>query len=91
LEDSGSYEERDRKAQTLLGVLSAQGVSEKVLKDQLVAVLVGGRVRSKDSLNIVNTNAWLQDSVAIAVTWTLYELVCHPDILRELRTELSAL
>jgi hypothetical protein len=45
LEGSDSSEERTRKAQTLLGVLFAQGVSEKVLKDQLVAVLVGGRVR----------------------------------------------
>ncbi|KAF2865800.1 cytochrome P450 [Massariosphaeria phaeospora] len=72
LEDSESQEEHDRKAQTLLGVLSAQGVSKKVLKDQLVAVLVGGR-----------------DSVAIAVTWALYELVRHPETLRELRAELS--
>jgi hypothetical protein len=50
LEDSDDLEERDRKAQTLLGVLAAQGVSEKILKDQLVAVLVGGRVRRNYSL-----------------------------------------
>jgi hypothetical protein len=46
LEHSDSQEERDRKAQTLLGVLTAQGVPDKVMKDQLVAVLVGGRVRT---------------------------------------------
>lgn len=44
LEDSESEEERERKAQSLLGVLSAQDVSEKVMKDQIVSVLVGGRV-----------------------------------------------
>ncbi|KAF2821598.1 cytochrome P450 [Ophiobolus disseminans] len=72
LEGPDSPEERDRKAQTLLGVLIAQGVPEKVLKDQLAAVLVGGR-----------------DSVAIIVTWALYELVRHPNIMRELRAEIS--
>jgi hypothetical protein len=50
LDGSDDLEERDRKAQTLLGVLAAQGVPEKVLKDQLVAVLVGGRVRRNYSL-----------------------------------------
>jgi hypothetical protein len=50
-EDSDTQEEQNRKAQTLLGVLFAQGVSEKVLKDQLVAVLVGGRVRIKQAFN----------------------------------------
>ncbi|KAF2108102.1 cytochrome P450 [Lophiotrema nucula] len=72
LENSESLEERDRKAQTMLGALLAQGVPNKVLKDQLVAVAVGGR-----------------DSVAIAATWALYELVRHPDILHELRAEIS--
>jgi hypothetical protein len=37
-------EEKERKAQTMLGVLLKHGVGEKELKDQLVAVLVGGRV-----------------------------------------------
>jgi len=45
LEDSDSSEERDRKAHSMLGGLSAQGVPEEKLKDQLIAVLVGGRVR----------------------------------------------
>jgi hypothetical protein len=49
LEDSDSGEEKIRKSQTLLGTLVAQGVPEKVLKDQLVAVLVGGRVRMQTS------------------------------------------
>jgi hypothetical protein len=56
LEDSDDLEERGRKAQTLLGVLAAQGVSEKILKDQLVAVLVGGRVRRNYSLVDTKTN-----------------------------------
>jgi hypothetical protein len=56
LENMASPEERDRKAQTLLGVLSAQGVSEDVLKDQLVAVLVGGRVRGDYVLIFAMTN-----------------------------------
>lgn len=37
-------DENERKAQTMLGTLMKQGVSETELKDQLVAVLVGGRV-----------------------------------------------
>lgn len=37
-------EEKERKAQTMLGTLIKQGMGEKELKDQLVAVLVGGRV-----------------------------------------------
>jgi hypothetical protein len=45
VEEADSVGERDHKAQTLLGVLSAQDVPEKETKDQLVAVLVGGRVR----------------------------------------------
>jgi hypothetical protein len=45
VEEADSVGERDQKAQTLLGVLSAQDVPEKETKDQLVAVLVGGRVR----------------------------------------------
>lgn len=72
LESSGSAEERDRKSQSLLGVLYAQGVPKEVLKDQIISVIVGGR-----------------DSVAIIITWALYELVRHPDILRDLRTEIS--
>jgi hypothetical protein len=45
LEGCESEDERNRKAQSLLGVLNEQGVEEEVMKDQLVAVLVGGRVR----------------------------------------------
>jgi cytochrome P450 len=33
----------------------------------------------------------LQDSVAIIVTWALYELVRHPEVMRDLRTEISAM
>lgn len=32
----------------------------------------------------------IQDSVAIAITWALCELVRHPSILWELRAEISA-
>ncbi|KAF1974065.1 cytochrome P450, partial [Bimuria novae-zelandiae CBS 107.79] len=71
-EKSESREEQERKAQSLLGVLSAQGVSRGVLKDQIISVIVGGR-----------------DSVAIIITWALYELVRHPQILSELRSEIS--
>lgn len=71
-EESESLAERDRKASSLLGDLSAQGVSQSILKDQIISVIVGGR-----------------DSVAIIITWALYELVRHPDILHELRTEIS--
>lgn len=71
-EDSDSSEERERKAQSLLGVLSTQGLPKSVLKDAIISVIVGGR-----------------DSVAIIITWALYELVRHPDLQRELRAEIS--
>lgn len=40
-----SQDERERKAKSMLGDLKARGLEERVLKDQIVAVLVGGRVR----------------------------------------------
>lgn len=71
-QQSRSKDEKERKEKSLLGTLSAQGVSKDVLKDSIISVIVGGR-----------------DSVAIIITWALYELVRHPDILEELRSELS--
>lgn len=71
-ENSETREEQDRKAQSLLGALSAQGLSTDVMKDAIISVAVGGR-----------------DSVAIIITWALYELVRHPDMQRELRIEIS--
>lgn len=73
-EKSDSQEEKERKAQSMLGVLSAQGVSKEALKDAIITVIVGGR-----------------DSVAIIITWALYELVRHPSVLRRLRTEISGM
>jgi hypothetical protein len=90
LEESPNQEERERKGETLLGTLSAQGVPEKVMKDQLVAVLVGGRVRSNLCTGPTTTNALSKDSVAIALTWALYELVRHPAIMDELRQGISS-
>jgi cytochrome P450 len=37
----------------------------------------------------VETNKYPQDSVAIVVTWALYELVRHSAVLRQLRAEIS--
>lgn len=72
LESSDNLVERDRETQSLLGVLSAQGVPKEVLKDQIISVIIGGR-----------------ESVAIIITWALYELVRHPNVLCDLRKEIS--
>jgi cytochrome P450 len=89
LEDSKESGERERKAQTLLGSLYAQGVSERVLKDQLVTVLIAGRVGLVQCSQETNIDTQPQDSIAIIVTWALYELARNPDILAELRKEIS--
>lgn len=47
LEGRDTAEEKDRKAQTLLGALIEQRVPLKVIKDQMIAVIVGGRVRKR--------------------------------------------
>jgi hypothetical protein len=51
--------------------------------------LLGGGYAWVCKWDLVETNKYPQDSVAIVVTWALYELVRHSAVLRQLRAEIS--
>lgn len=56
---------------TFLHELASYTRDPKVLRDQLVAVLLAGR-----------------DTTAATLSWTIYELGRHPDVVRKLRAEI---
>ncbi|KUI54094.1 Cytochrome P450 52A13 [Cytospora mali] len=56
---------------TFLHELASYTRDPKVLRDQLVAVLLAGR-----------------DTTAAALSWTIYELGRHPEVVRKLRDEI---
>jgi cytochrome P450 len=58
---------------TFLHELASFTQDPKVLRDQLVAILLAGR-----------------DTTASSLSWTLYELSRHPEVVRKLREEIIA-
>ncbi|AEO53434.1 hypothetical protein MYCTH_2294752 [Thermothelomyces thermophilus ATCC 42464] len=56
---------------TFLHALAAYTRDRRVLRDQLIAVLLAGR-----------------DTTACTLSWTVYELARHPDVLQKLRAEI---
>ncbi|KAL2128713.1 hypothetical protein VTI74DRAFT_8803 [Chaetomium olivicolor] len=56
---------------TFLHALAGYTRDRRVLRDQLVAVLLAGR-----------------DTTACTLSWTIYELARHPQVLEKLRTEI---
>lgn len=58
---------------TFLHELASYTRDPKVLRDQLVAVLLAGR-----------------DTTAASLSWTIYELGRHPEVVRKLRREIMA-
>lgn len=56
---------------TFLHELASYTRDPKVLRDQLVAVLLAGR-----------------DTTAASLSWTIYELARHPEVMRKLRREI---
>ncbi|KAI9823564.1 MAG: hypothetical protein M1832_002345 [Thelocarpon impressellum] len=85
-----SPEELEKKTKadegyTFLHALASFTRDRKVLRDQLIAVLLAGRV---SLLFRVEDRADEQDTTAATLSWTFYELSRHPEVVLKLRREI---
>ena len=78
---------------TFLHALAASTRDRKDIRDQLVAVLIAGRVSLLAALSfpnfpILTLNGPAQDTTAATLSWTFYELARNPQIFNKLREEI---
>jgi len=60
------------------------------MKDQLIAVLIAGRVCELWFPHVLTLTIF-EDPFGLSLAWALYELSSNPDIVQKLRTEILAL
>jgi hypothetical protein len=59
------------------------------IKNQLISVLLAGKVRCGPQIVSLIALTWWQDPVGITISWALYELARNPDVVKLLRKEIE--